>query len=98
LFEGRDEEVSDVEWLERCGRDRLVVLTKDKRLRHRRTEIAAVRRFRVKAFVLTAGSLRATEQAQRFLSLADAIDAACVADGPFVYSVQTNRIMRVFPP
>ena len=97
VFPERDESVSDVEWLELCGNRGLVVLTKDRRLRYRPREIAAIRRHRVKAFVLTSGNLRAVEQAQRLLDHAEAIEAACSRPGPFVYAVRVDRIVRVFP-
>jgi PIN domain-containing protein len=73
------------------------VLTKDRRLRHRRREIAAIRRHRVQAFCLTSGNLRAAEQARRFIDNAERIDAACAEAGPFVYAVHANRIVRIFP-
>lgn len=53
IYGERDEEIPDVEWLERCGREGWIVLTMDRRIRYRRTEIAAIRRFRVKAFALS---------------------------------------------
>ena len=94
VFGDRDEEVPDVEWLEYCGREALPVLTKDRRLRYRPEEIAAIRRYRVKAFVLTRGSLRATEQAARFEDNSEDIAAACAESGPFVYAVHADRIVR----
>jgi len=97
VFRERDESVSDLEWLEHCGRHQLVVLTKDRRLRYRPREIAAIRRYRVKAFVLTSGNLRAAEQARRFLDHAQPIEAACSDSGPFVYAVRADRIVRLFP-
>lgn len=97
VFRERDESVSDLEWLELCGRKELVVLTKDRRLRYRPREIAAIRRYRVKAFVLTSGNLTAVEQAQRLLDHAEPIETACSASGPFVYAVRADRIVRVFP-
>jgi len=97
VFRERDESVSDIEWLEYCGRQQLVVLTKDRRLRYRPREIAAIRRYRVKAFVLTSGNLRADEQARCFLDQEQRIEAACSDSGPFVCAVRADRIVRVFP-
>lgn len=59
VFGERDQDVTDVEWLELCGREGWVVLTMDRRIRYRRAEIAAIRRHRVQAFVLTSGNLTA---------------------------------------
>ncbi len=97
VFGGRDEDVADVEWLEYCGREGLPVLTKDRRLRYRPEEVAAIQRHQVKAFVLTRGSLRAAEQAGRFETNRKQIVAACIDAGPFVYAVHVDRIVRVFP-
>lgn len=97
VYGDRDEEVPDVEWLELCGREDLLVLTKDRRLRYRPAEIAAIRRFGVRAFVVTGGSLRAEEQAARFDRARQRIEAACAAAGPFVYAVHADRVVRLFP-
>jgi hypothetical protein len=97
IFGARDEEIADIEWLELCGREELPVLSKDRHLRYRPQEIAAIRHHRVKAFVLTHGSLRAVEQVSRFDRSRAAIEAACGASGPFVYAVHKDRIVQVFP-
>jgi hypothetical protein len=97
VFGSRDEEVPDVEWLEYCGNEGLVVLSKDRRLRYRPAEISAIRRHRVRAFVLTGGSLRAAEQAARFVMHADAIAEAAAEPAPLVYAVHRDRIARIFP-
>jgi PIN like domain len=89
--------VPDVEWLEMCGMQVLPVLSKDRRLRYRPQEIAAIRRHRVKAFVLTQGSLRAAEQVKRFERNREAIEAVCRDPGPFVYAVYSDRIVRIYP-
>jgi len=57
----------DVEWLRAVGRRRWIVLTKDKMLRHRETEIAALRDASVRVFILTAGNLRAVDMAEAFI-------------------------------
>jgi hypothetical protein len=43
------------------------VLTKDKMLRHRETEMAALRDAGVRVFILTAGNLRAVDMAEAFM-------------------------------
>ena len=48
----------DEEWLAEVGRRGWVVLTKDTRIRYRTTELAALMRSGVTAFVLTSGNLR----------------------------------------
>jgi hypothetical protein len=97
VYGDRDDEVPDVEWLELCGREGFPVLTKDRRIRHRPAEIQAIRRFRVRLFAVTGGSLTAAEQAARFDRSRERIDEASTDAGPFVYSVQADRIVRIFP-
>lgn len=97
VYGKRDEKVPDVEWLAMCGREDLPVLTKDRRLRYRPAEISAIRRFGVRTFVVTGGNLRAEEQAARFDRSRQRIEEACAGSGPFVYAIQADRIVRVFP-
>jgi hypothetical protein len=98
VFAARDESVADVEWLEYCGHEGLIVLAKDRRLRYRPSEIAVIKEYRLKAFVLSSANLKAAEQIRRFLDNAERIKEACTRTGPFIYSVQTRRIARLFPP
>lgn len=97
VFGARDEEVADVEWLELCGREGWIALTKDRRIRYRPAEIAAVRRYGVKAFVIASGNLTAAEQVARLLANGARIAAASEQSGPFVYVVHTSQIVRIFP-
>jgi hypothetical protein len=97
VFGRRSEGVPDVEWLERCGRERWVVLSKDKRLRHDRDQQAMMVEHGVKAFVLTSGNLVAAEQADRFLKNISRIERAARTVGPFIYAVHSRRIERLWP-
>lgn len=97
VYGERDESVTDVEWIEYCGRERLPVLSKDKRLRYRPAEIAAIRRFRVCVFTLVRGHLRAEEQIERFLTNGDAIAAQALKPGPAVHAVHARRVEQLFP-
>ena len=97
VYGKRDEVIADVEWIEFCGRERLPVLSKDRRLRYRPAEIAAIRRFRVCVFTLVRGDLRAQEQTDRFLRNGDVIAAHAVKAGPAVYAVHARRVERLFP-
>lgn len=97
VYGSRDQEVPDAEWLELCGRNDWIALTMDRGIRYHRAEVAAIRRHRVKAFVLAGGNLRAIEQARRFIDNEAAIVAACFEAGPFVYAVRSDGIVRIFP-
>lgn len=97
VYGARDQEVEDVEWLERCGSESWVALTKDSRIRYRPAEIATIRRHRVRAFALVGGNLEAPGQAARFLANGAGIVAASVEPGPFIYAVYADGIERIFP-
>lgn len=98
VYGDQEESVPDTEWLERCGRQGWVVLTKDRRIRYRPAEIAAIRSHNVKAFVLPRGNLTAADQSQRFIDNAERIVSACKDDGPFVVAVYQNRLEYLYPP
>ena len=93
----RDQEVRDVEWLELCGGEGWAVLTMDRRIRYHRVELSAIRRHRVRAFVLASGNLSAPDQARRFIANAARIEAACAEPGPSVHMIQADGIVRIFP-
>jgi len=97
VYGSRDTEVADVEWLELCGREGWIALTMDQRIRYRPSEVAAIRRHRVRAFALASGNLRGVDQAAWLLANDARMRAACIDRGPFVYAVHRDRIVRVFP-
>jgi hypothetical protein len=55
--------VSDPVWLDRCGRDGWVAITKDKAIWRRPGELRILRLSKVSMFVISAGSLTGAEQA-----------------------------------
>jgi hypothetical protein len=59
-----NQQVDDPMWLDRCGRERWVAITKDKGIRHRPAEIQMVLQARVRMFIISAGGLTALEQAE----------------------------------
>ena len=97
VFGRHPEGVSDVEWLERAGRDGWIVLSKDKRLRHDRDQQAMMVEHNVKAFVLTSGNLKAPEQATRFLENIKRIESAALSETLCIYAVHAHRIERLWP-
>ena len=56
-------DAKDEDWLREVGRRGWVVLTKDKMIRHRASELLALRKACVSAFVLTSGNLSGGEMA-----------------------------------
>lgn len=90
-----DEDVADVEWLEFVGRQGWPVLMKDARIRYRPAERQALIDHRVRAFCLIGGNLRAANMAAQFLAVLEDISQACVAPGPFLYSVSGAGLRRL---
>jgi hypothetical protein len=90
-----DENVTDVDWLAHAGRSGWPVLMKDERIRYRPAEKAAVMSFRVQAFCLTNGNLRAAAMAEQFLAVIDLIAQKCQEPGPFLFTVSSGGIRPV---
>ena len=62
------QDAPDSEWLAAAGKNNWIVITRDERIRYRAAEKQAIRRAKVRAFVLAAqGDLRAEMLAQNFL-------------------------------
>lgn len=90
-----DERVTDEEWLADAGRREEVVFMKDDRVRYNVAEKAAIKRHQVRCFCLARQDLGAEEMAARFLRNIGRIEEACSRQGPFVFSVQMNRIVEL---
>jgi predicted nuclease of predicted toxin-antitoxin system len=85
----RDEE--DRVWLRTVGESGWVVFTKDKKIRYRPLEIAALKASKARVFVLTAGNLRGIEIAAVFLSaLPQICNALHSRPGPFIARVSQS--------
>jgi hypothetical protein len=68
---------------------------KDERIRYRQAECAALINYRVRAFCLASGNLRAAEMAQLYLTVLDQLAALCVDQGPFLYVVSRAGLRRI---
>lgn len=91
-----DEQVADVDWIEEASKHGWPVLMKDKRIRHRHAEREAVIAYQARCFVITRGDLTSADMASRFIANTTAILAAVTRPGPYIYSVQTDRISRLY--
>lgn len=60
---------SDEEWLSHCGRNRLVALTRDQRIRYRALEKRALVDYGVGCFAFTQGQATAGDSAARIIAL-----------------------------
>jgi hypothetical protein len=90
-----DEQVADTEWIKEAAKRGRSILMKDKRIRHRQAEITMVSEHKARCFVISKGDLPSS--AQRFITNKTAILAATAQPGPYTYSVQTDRISRLYP-
>jgi PIN like domain len=93
----RDEEVPDTEWIADAAAQGWAVLMKDKRIRHRTAEIEAVVQYQARCFVITRGDLTSADMARRLIANKQAIYRATELPGPYIYSVQQDRLDRLFP-
>lgn len=78
----------DVEWLEYAGRNKRLVITKDKRIRYRRIEIITIRKYEVKVFRFASGNLSGKQMAEILVKAKDKIKKyARNHKDPFIVSV-----------
>jgi hypothetical protein len=63
----------------------------------RQAEIAAVADHKARCFVITRGDLPSADMVQRFITNKAAILMAAAQPGAYIYSVQTDRISRLYP-
>jgi predicted nuclease of predicted toxin-antitoxin system len=86
----------DTEWLAAVGRRGWIVLTKDKGIRWRALECAAVMDARVRQFTLTAGNLDAAAMARAFVRALPAV-RRCLAssEGGFIAKVDRGGRVQV---
>jgi hypothetical protein len=92
-----DEQVADVDWIEEASGQGWPILVKDKRIRHRPAEIDAVVRHKARCFVITRGDLPSAQMVNRFVANKAAIFAVAAKPGPYIYSVQADRLSHLYP-
>ena len=82
------DDAPDDEWLEWVGRRGWLVLTKDKRIRYRKSEFAAVRQTDVRLFVLIAGQITAVEMGEIFVKALNKMERLAIKyKEPFIARV-----------
>lgn len=86
----------DEDWLREVGRRGWIVLTKDKKIRHRATELAALYRAGVSAFVLTSGNLSGDGMAAAFArALPRMVRTVQQSSSPFIGTVTKDGSVSV---
>jgi len=92
-------DAKDQEWLTEAGRKGWIVLTKDKKIKYRMVELAAVAAADAKVFTLTAGSVQGSEMADIFVKAMPKIKAYVEANAP-PYIVRISKaglLSTVYP-
>jgi hypothetical protein len=89
--------VADTDWIREAAKHGWPILMKDKRIRYRQAEIDAVVRHKARCFVITRGDLPSAEMANRFIANRVALFAAAAEPGPYIFSVQAQRLSRLYP-
>ena len=95
VYNGRDEQVPDEDWLELVGSRGWVALTKDKSIRRHPSELNALRQYGARCLCLSNAQLTADQALERFLRVIPEIAAACQNSGPFLYMIDQDRIRAV---
>lgn len=91
------DDIPDVGWLTVVGAKRWVVLTNDKRVRHRRIECEALLATGIRAFVLTAGHLSSAEAADTWVRQLRKIERIAISQpAPFIAHVDRASV-RIMP-
>lgn len=92
---GPDEDVVDEVWLRDASANGEAVFLKDTRVRYNVAEKTAITQSGARCFCIPRGDLSGPEMAECYLSNLDRIVEACSDPGPFVYSIQLGRIVRL---
>lgn len=94
-----EQQVPDVEWLEHAGRSGWVVLTKDKRIRWRASELTVVRTHAIRLCFLStsARGLTGPEQVDRLLRNMARIIQLCQTPGPWICAIYDRQVTQIWP-
>jgi hypothetical protein len=87
--------VADVEWIRLTAERGWLGFHKDSEIRRNRVERLAVERFGARLFCVPRADLTAADLALRFINNLPAITRAAADSGPFLYSVQAEKIVRL---
>jgi len=90
---------TDPEWLTLAGRNGWIVVTRDERIRYRVAEKQAIRRAKVRAFVIVAhGDLRIEEIAEILLKALSKVESIAVQEKPpFIAKIWRDGNVAVIP-
>ena len=87
--------VDDVEWLIEIVEQDWIGFCKDSAIKRNEAERSTVIEREARLFVIANANIGALAAAQSYLDNLPAIEEAAAESGPFIYSVQPNRIVRL---
>lgn len=92
-------DAKDEEWLTQAGRKGWIVLTKDKKIKYRALELAAVVAVRACVFTLAAGGVQGSEMAKIFVKAMPKIQDYVNANSPpyIVRVTKSGQLARIYP-
>lgn len=93
--EANSQGVADTTWIALTAERGWISFHKDANIRHNLAERETVLRTGARMFCVPNANLTAVDLSQRFIVNAPAIADAARAPGPFIYSVQPARIVRL---
>jgi hypothetical protein len=86
----------DIEWMQIAAERGWLILTKDRRVRHRPIELEVIRSSGAAAFILTAGDVSGADQAASFVYAAPRIlKLAASRTRPLIVSISRNGAVTV---
>jgi hypothetical protein len=93
--EAQAQRVTDFEWIALTAQRGWIGFHKDAKIRRNEVERRAVLDTGARMFCLPRADITAADAAARFIRNLSAIVAAAQGHGPYIYSVQQNRIARL---
>lgn len=87
--------VADVEWIALTAERGWIGFHKDAEIRRNEVERRAVVATEARMFCVPRADISAADLAARYIANLPAIAAAAQAPGPYIYSVQAHRIVRL---
>jgi hypothetical protein len=90
-----DEQVADVTWIAESARRGWIAFMKDFAIKRRPAEIQAILENGARCFCLPNANLAAAAMAHRYIDNLERIARACARPGPFLYTVQVDRLVSV---
>ncbi len=85
----------DEEWLKHAGENSWIVITKDKKIRYRKSEFEMVREYNVRMFTLTSGNMTAEDMGDILSGAIPAIRRFIAAtEPPFIATISKSGILR----